>query len=289
MRLIVSGSPTASSAEEYKYFYRGFTFRFLGLTPVPPDVEDGAPYVATMLITDGEPQLTVNGQIKIGGLPDFGTGLSSPTYIKNSHIVGDTLELIFSIPEYTDRPFFFAYMEPVTFNATWPPSADIYFRKLSQSGVGDAFDKVAARFDLSHVKELYRSTFGHDGPMMLNLHARGYDYSSEIWQDIIRTKLIYDPNGVSLNWPPLIAPIASQSISVNHYFPIQVHAGDPNGADISLTLENAPSNWRLLFYDVFPDELIVIADSSQIGKHDVRLIASDGELADTMIVEITIQ
>lgn len=288
-RLIVSGAPSAASTDEYKLHYRGYTFRFLGLTPVPPDVDNSELYVATILITENEPKATVNGQVKIGGLPDFGTGLSSPTYIKHSRIVGDTLELIFSIPEHSDRPFFFAYMEPVTFDATWPPSANIYFRKLSQSGVGDAFDTVAARFDLTSVKELCRSTFGNYGPMILNLHSRGYDYSAEVWQDVIRTRLIYDDGGASLNWPPMIEPIAPKLVSVGSFLPIQIHAFDPNGTDISLTLENAPANWRLQYDYSFPDELIVFADSTLVGTHEVRLIASDGELADTLIVEVTIQ
>ncbi len=113
-RLIVSGAPSAANTDDYKLYYRGYTFRFLSLTPIPPDIDNSEPYVATILITDNEPEATVNGQVEIGGLPELGTGLSTPMYIEHSHIVGDTLELIFSNSDTSDRPFFFAYMEPIT-------------------------------------------------------------------------------------------------------------------------------------------------------------------------------
>jgi hypothetical protein len=284
----VSGDASTAGAEQFKYQRDGFTIRFLGLNPSPPILNPNAPYEGTFQITSDETLSRVNGEVLVGGLPSHGHGLTSPSYIKHFHIIGDTLELSFTSAFSSNRPFFFSYMEPKFFTETWPPSADIYFRMLDQSGVGDAFDTIPARFDLSKVRGLYREKFGHDGPVMLNLHSFTFESPNPDGDAFVRARIIYDPHNQALNWAPTILQVPPRTLSLNSSAEIPIHYYDPNGTDLALSVDDLPENWHMSYDPYFPDQLFILAQTQNIGLHRIRFIASDGDLADTMYMEVTV-
>jgi hypothetical protein len=288
MRLVVSGDTSAANADQLKYQRNGFTIRFLALTPARPILDSDKPYMGTFRITTDEPVRRVDGDVMIGGLPTPGHGLSSPFYIKHCHIVGDTLELSFLNTVSSDRPILYAYMEPGSFSNTWPPSADIYFRMLYQSGVSDAFDTIPARFDLTRVRVLYREKFGYDGPLMVNLHSYEFETPWLGGDAFVRAKVIYNAEDPSLNWAPVIVQAATRTVTQNSYTYIAVHYYDPNGTEPTLSVDSLPDNWRMSSDPYYPDELIVQTREQDIGTHRIRFIASDGDLADTMYMEVTV-
>ncbi len=90
------------------------------------------------------------------------------------------------------------------------------------------------------------------------------------------------------NRPPALAAIGPQSVNEGQSLNVPVSATDPDGSIPSLTAENLPLN------AVFSDNgngtgaLVFNPDLTQSGVYNVRFIASDGSLADTELVAITV-
>ena len=90
------------------------------------------------------------------------------------------------------------------------------------------------------------------------------------------------------NRPPVLDPIGARSVAEAATLSFRTHASDPDGAIPALTVVGAPPN------STFVDSLngsasfVFNPDYTQSGVYNVTFIASDGLLADTEIVAITV-
>ena len=90
------------------------------------------------------------------------------------------------------------------------------------------------------------------------------------------------------NQAPLLAAIGSQTVTEGGNLNFSISASDPDATIPALTAEDVPTNATFLdngdgtgVFDFNPDYL-------QAGTYNVRFIASDGSLADTEVVAITV-
>ena len=89
--------------------------------------------------------------------------------------------------------------------------------------------------------------------------------------------------------PPVLAAIGPRSVAVNENLSFSVFATDPNGTIPSLTAENLPANAWFTDGGEGTGTFNFNPDPTQLGVHNVRFIASDGVLADSELVEITVK
>ncbi|MBI5266919.1 MAG: tandem-95 repeat protein, partial [candidate division Zixibacteria bacterium] len=92
----------------------------------------------------------------------------------------------------------------------------------------------------------------------------------------------------NVNRKPVITPIGAQTIAENQTLNLRVLSSDPDGTIPTLAVLGLPLN------AVFADSLngaggfTFTPDNSQSGIYNVRFVASDGGLADTITVQITV-
>ncbi len=91
-----------------------------------------------------------------------------------------------------------------------------------------------------------------------------------------------------INRVPVWTAVGAQSVDEGANLNVGVDASDPDGDSLILSAENLPAN--ATFTDNFDGTgtLDFNPDFTQAGVYNVRLIASDGALADTELVEITV-
>ncbi len=91
-----------------------------------------------------------------------------------------------------------------------------------------------------------------------------------------------------VNRPPALATIGDQSVDENQNLNVGVSASDPDADSLILSAENLPAN--ATFTDNFDGTgtFDFTPDFTQAGVYNVRFIASDGALADTELVEVTV-
>jgi hypothetical protein len=89
--------------------------------------------------------------------------------------------------------------------------------------------------------------------------------------------------------PPVLAAIGPQSVTEGENLSFGVSATDGNGTDPYLTAENLPANAVLSDRGDGTGTFNFNPIQSQIGQHTVRFIASDGVLADSEDVVITVE
>jgi hypothetical protein len=89
--------------------------------------------------------------------------------------------------------------------------------------------------------------------------------------------------------PPVLAAIGAQSVTVGENLTFGVSATDGNGTDPYLTAEDLPVNATFSDRGDGTGTFNFNPIQSQIGQHTVRFIASDGVLADSENVEVTVE
>jgi hypothetical protein len=92
-----------------------------------------------------------------------------------------------------------------------------------------------------------------------------------------------------INRPPVIAYVAPQIVDQDSCLDLDISATDPEGDSISLQLGVSSRNLSLEDHGDGTGLLIFCPDSSQVGTQVVPIIASDGEKADTLIVDLTVE
>lgn len=92
----------------------------------------------------------------------------------------------------------------------------------------------------------------------------------------------------TLNQPPAFALTRDTIIAEGTSLALTVSASDPDGTMPSLTAENLPANATFSSPAGGTGTLLFSPDYNQAGIYSVRFIATDGELADTMLVTITV-
>ena len=88
------------------------------------------------------------------------------------------------------------------------------------------------------------------------------------------------------------APILTAPGLLYSWFDYQINASitaaDPDSEAVSLTALNLPDNVTFVDNGSGRATLTAIADSTQFGVYDIRVIASDGDLADTARIELAV-
>ncbi|MBU1318841.1 MAG: tandem-95 repeat protein, partial [candidate division Zixibacteria bacterium] len=90
------------------------------------------------------------------------------------------------------------------------------------------------------------------------------------------------------NQAPIFAATSPQSVDEGSNLNFSVSAVDPDGTIPILTAENVPANATFTVHGNGSGTLDFNPDFTQSGPYNVRFIASDGALADTEIVAITV-
>ncbi len=93
---------------------------------------------------------------------------------------------------------------------------------------------------------------------------------------------------LNVNRPPEFTSAADDSVAEGETLDLTVSATDPDNTTPLLSAENLPSNSSFVDHGNGSGTLTFNPDFGQEGDYIVRFIASDGELADTAIVNITV-
>ncbi len=92
----------------------------------------------------------------------------------------------------------------------------------------------------------------------------------------------------NVNVAPVLATIGPRSVAENAVLNFNISASDFDGTTPSFTAENVPTNATFLDHGDGTASFSFAPDFSQEGVYNVRFIASDGTLADSELVAITV-
>ncbi len=88
--------------------------------------------------------------------------------------------------------------------------------------------------------------------------------------------------------PPSINEIPQQSADVGELLTVFISASDPNQDNISFSTISLPDNSSFTDNGNNTARFLFTPDASQTGSHSVDVVASDGDLADTAAIDITV-
>jgi len=91
------------------------------------------------------------------------------------------------------------------------------------------------------------------------------------------------------NKAPVLDSIGAKTVKVANTLTFRVAASDPEGDPIKLIAEDLPTHAAFVDSGNGAGAFSFTPDSTQLGTHDVKFIASDGELLDQEVVEITVK
>ena len=91
-----------------------------------------------------------------------------------------------------------------------------------------------------------------------------------------------------VNNAPILDNITSKTVGEGSNLSFRVHATDLNGQVQFLTAENLPTNSNFFDSGNGAGSFSFSPDTTQAGVYNVRFIAADYELADTLVVQITV-
>ena len=92
----------------------------------------------------------------------------------------------------------------------------------------------------------------------------------------------------NVNRPPVLAAIGAKAVNEGQTLSFQVTAADPDGTPVTLTVPNPPANAVFVDSGGGKGGFVFTPDFNQAGAYPVNFIASDGSLADTEMVQITV-
>jgi hypothetical protein len=92
----------------------------------------------------------------------------------------------------------------------------------------------------------------------------------------------------AVNHAPVLAEIGSKSVKCGDTLRFAVSATDPDGTTPSVFTVNLPRNASLMTTDSGSSIFSFSPDASQVGMHNILFYASDGELADSEMVDVTV-
>ncbi len=127
---------------------------------------------------------------------------------------------------------------------------------------------------------------GDDNPTFVYLKFHVFDQFDHNIRDSSGTHTIWVYNR---NQPPKIDPVSPQTVAAGQLFQFAIYATDPDGDSSTFTAENMPA--AAIFVDSGDGigGFEWIPNPSDTGLHTPWFLASDGSLADTLVVEITVQ
>lgn len=158
--------------------------------------------------------------------------------------------------------------------------------------------------------QLYRNSKGHGGMFCSACHGEPHAIlTSRIARDNVQNIALQSqpgtlsrcitchgvtPNGpgphdiITGDQPPILATIPQQSVHVGGHLGIRVTATDANSDPITLTAQLLPLHASFSDSTGGVGGLTFDPDSTQVGPHSIRLIASSTTLADTEMVSISV-
>ncbi|MDP3024742.1 MAG: Ig-like domain-containing protein, partial [candidate division Zixibacteria bacterium] len=92
----------------------------------------------------------------------------------------------------------------------------------------------------------------------------------------------------NVNLPPVLATIGSRDVMQKDTLLFRVSATDPDGTVPTLTALNIPANSNFVDSANGAGSFRFLPDTTQLGIYSVTFVASDGSLADSEIVQITV-
>jgi len=93
----------------------------------------------------------------------------------------------------------------------------------------------------------------------------------------------------NINIAPVIDPVSSQTVSEGDHLELVITASDFDANPLALSAEDLPSNAAFVDSGNGHGLFTFDPDYSQSGNHQIRFIVSDGSLADTGLVDITVE
>ncbi len=92
----------------------------------------------------------------------------------------------------------------------------------------------------------------------------------------------------NVNLPPVLDSIRSKTVAENSNLTFRVHATDPDGTPLTLTVANNPLNSNFVDSGNGAGSFTFNPNFTQAGVYNVTFRASDGSLLDTEVVAITV-
>ncbi|GEM_PF-5269785 len=260
----------------------GFCFELLRLDPYPL-VEGQAPdssHQATLRVTASTLFPSPTHDVVITTVPPESL-LRSSCNLEAATVAGDTITIEVTAAGCSWH-YFWLCMSPDRFSETYPPQADLYLLCAQSSQCTSNMQRETIRFLVSPVAAQYQSIHGSISAIVISVHVHdpiGMEQAASV---------TYLPPGTLLNHPPQLVRIESQSAVAGDTISLEVHATDPDSTVPLLSAELLPQHADFQDRGDGTGDFEFRPDSSDVGSHDVRFIASDGTLADTLEVTISV-
>ena len=256
------------------------------LTPFARNSRIPDPYQATLKVTRSIAALAPMPSVIITNIPPDSIQIDHFA-IDSISILGDTLNLSVNYGGGCKNHYFFLYMSPATFLESMPVQANLWLRHFGNNDSckcdgGKCYNHRKVRFDLKPIAELYRQTYQRIDPIILNIPEYTGNQPEKPFRDY------YYPQGSQLNRAPQLAHLGPQSIREGDTLQLPISSADPDGTTPTLSAFNLPSNASFVDNGGGTGVFFFIPDTSQAGAYQVTFVASDGELADSKTVVITV-
>jgi hypothetical protein len=268
----------------------GYHIALLRLDPYPDlSMSSGSlhmpePYQATLKITRSAAATPVE-EVTITDLPPDSIQLDHFA-IDSMSVAGDTLSLTVEYGGGCKNHYFFLFMSPATFAESFPVQANLWLRHFGNADSckceGKCNNRRQLKFILTPIAELYREVYGGVDPIAINISG----YTGQ--QPEERFRQVYYPEGSQRNRAPQLTPVASKSVREGDTLQFSIWGVDPDGTVPTLSAINLPSRASFVDNGGGNGTFLFAPDTNQAGEYQVTFVASDGELADSDMVVITV-
>ncbi len=287
----VLGGTTANAENPDFVDTLGYRLSLLRLEPYPSarssrgdstSLSQVTGYRATLQIDQATTAADLTGSVTITDSPSDSILLDYYA-IDSVSLGGDILTVAVHYGGCCKKHFFFLFMSPASFFESLPVQADLYLRHFADDDLCDCLGNSALRFDLKPIGDLYSQVYGIAEPIALNIS----EFTDSIPDRSFR--LIYYPIGAHENRAPQFAAIDQQTVTVNDTLEFTVQATDPDGTRPTLHAVDLPLNASFSDSGDGSGVFFFTPDTSQVGEYQVTFVASDGQLADSETVVVTVE
>jgi hypothetical protein len=286
----VLGGTRDNAENPYSVDTIGYRLSFLRLEPYPESMvlsrlmtppQPLSGYQATLRIDHTPVVDSLDGSVMITNLPPDSI-LLDYFAIDSVSIVGDSLNVAVNYGGCCKNHYFFLFMSPASFFESSPAQAELYLRHFANNDLCKCIAYRSLRFDLKPIADLYLQVYGVAEPIALNIS----EFTNSIPDKSFR--VIYYPTGAQHNRAPVLSQIGPQTVKEDDTLRFAVSAVDPDGTIPTLSAINLPSHASFIDNVNGTGMFLFVPDMSQAGDYQITFIASDGELADSEVVEITV-